>query len=781
MSLSKIVRSSIRRLRSVLVLTVTISLLFYYTFENEIDMLNSYAENEYIPSINAGSKLEGRPEGLDPNGEVKKDLKELAPNDLKALRDKNKYFPLLISEPSKDPSKLLETFSDLDLNALVTHKEKYPVLNEASLPLDISDGPQFTIQSELFEDGGSEDTEMLSRIRELFVSSWSQQELIEGISEYQWPLSLIDSLDSLYIMGQREKFESAVKAIASIDFTLPPASVEIVDVSDVASRVLGGLLSAYELSMNTALLAKATDVANFLLRAFDTPNRIPLLQYFWRSKLDNKFPYQNSDVGQLTSMTLEFIRLSQLTHDNRYFDAAQRVYHAVSLSLDEFDLEHLFPAQLDASGCTLISSDEVQLGKHLTKLNGMKSIDENLRLIHCQQVGKFVSPIAGEVRSEQVYNMDASAQSTFSDLLKSYQLLKGNDIMDFKDEQHATKEGAIMSVADKSSEPRKAGTKKAAVPDVHSSKQLFAKAMESVRDYMTFFPATPSNDNITLISSLRTKRWISPATNELHVEVTRNYDMRFERCSLASTLALGSRMFHSLEYTNFASDITTGCFQLMKLFGGLQPVELYVDRCETEDCSFDSNLKMERANAGFYYYPESSRSGVVHQDIIAVSDKESINEVQQKIVAFAVKEGPSFYNLGDLEIDVQSRQWKQDPQRPLWVNKMGPMGLLASNAIESVLYLYRTTGDSKWRNMGREMFRFTVDNLQSFNGGAKGVWKVSELYEDGRGLASSTWLSQTLKYYFLLFSDSSYLSFDDYVLTSGGHLLNSTGVANQLK
>ncbi|QLQ79309.1 hypothetical protein HG537_0B06570 [Torulaspora globosa] len=768
MSLTKLVRSCIRRLRSVVILVITVSLLFYYTFENELDMLNSKAENEYTPSINAGSRLEDKSGVLDVQRDVISERTRLLATDLKVLHEKNRYFPLLVSEPSKDPSKLLETFNDLNLNALGTYRERYPVLNEASLPVSREDGPEFRIQSESFEDGGLEDAEMLSKIRELFVNSWSQQELIEKVSEYDWPLSLIDSLDSLYMMGQVEKFDNAVKVICNIDFTLPPLSVEIIDLSDVGSRALGGLLSAYELSMNNGLLEKAIEVANFLLRAFDTPNRVPLLQYFWKSKLNNKFPYKNSDVGHLTSLTLEFIKLSQLTHKNKYYDAAQRVYRTILSSLDEFDLEHLFPVQLDASGCSLISSDKVQEGKHLTDLNGMKSIDENLQLIHCQQTGKLVSLSDNGVRCEQLFNMDASSQSTFSNLMKSYQLLQGNDILQIIDDQHITKQDRASSFDGENTKFQGFPTKVGDFRDLHSSKQVFLKAMESVKDLMAFSPSTPLNENITLISSLKTKRRVSPATNELHVEVTRNYDMKFERCSLASILVLGSKVFGKPDYINFASNLTSGCFQLMQLFGGLQPSELYMDPCENTDCSFDSKLKMERANDGLYYHTDSSSTD------IAVINGKNTNEAQQTIVIFAAKQGPSIYEVGDLEVDVQSKQWKNDPQRPLWVNKMGPMGLLAPNAIEAVFYLYRITGDTKWRTMGREMFKTTVDNLQNVNVGAKGVWKVNELHENGHGLASSVWLSQTLKYFYLLFSDSSYLSFDEYVFTAGGHLLSTT-------
>lgn len=52
MSIARLVYSLFRRVRSVLLLFITISLLFYYTFQNEIDILNSYALNDSLPSIN---------------------------------------------------------------------------------------------------------------------------------------------------------------------------------------------------------------------------------------------------------------------------------------------------------------------------------------------------------------------------------------------------------------------------------------------------------------------------------------------------------------------------------------------------------------------------------------------------------------------------------------------------------------------------------------------------------------------------------------------------------
>lgn len=104
MSIARLVYSLFRRVRSVLLLFITISLLFYYTFQNEIDILNSYALNDSLPSIN---NYEHNTEGsskLDPpdlsstgsdriatdkeNGNVAVDLSDPA-----TLREKTSTFP----------------------------------------------------------------------------------------------------------------------------------------------------------------------------------------------------------------------------------------------------------------------------------------------------------------------------------------------------------------------------------------------------------------------------------------------------------------------------------------------------------------------------------------------------------------------------------------------------------------------------------------------------------------------------------------------------------------
>ena len=78
-------------------------------------------------------------------------------------------------------------------------------------------------------------------------------------------ITLVEALDTLWLMGMRKEFDAAVKWIReslSLDVNME------VSAFDYNARLLGGLLSAYELSRRGILLEKAVEVGDLLLRTF---------------------------------------------------------------------------------------------------------------------------------------------------------------------------------------------------------------------------------------------------------------------------------------------------------------------------------------------------------------------------------------------------------------------------------------------------------------------------------------------------------------------------------
>jgi mannosyl-oligosaccharide alpha-1,2-mannosidase len=97
-----------------------------------------------------------------------------------------------------------------------------------------------------------------------------------------WGATLVDSLDTLWIMGLKEDFAEAAKAVDKIDFTT--TTRPDIPLFETTIRYLGGLLAAYDISEKKYknLLAKAVELAEVLISAFDTPNRMPETYFYWR-------------------------------------------------------------------------------------------------------------------------------------------------------------------------------------------------------------------------------------------------------------------------------------------------------------------------------------------------------------------------------------------------------------------------------------------------------------------------------------------------------------------
>lgn len=169
-----------------------------------------------------------------------------------------------------------------------------------------------------------------------------------------WAATLVDTLDTLWIMGLEEEFEEAAKAVDLIDFTSSPRAD--IPMFETTIRYLGGLLAAYDVSggKHKSLLDKAVELADILMGAFDTPNRMPVLYYRWSPAFASQ-PHrasQRSNLAELGSLSLEFTRLAQITHEPRYYDAVARVTNALSEWQDRGTaLGSVFPENVDASGC----------------------------------------------------------------------------------------------------------------------------------------------------------------------------------------------------------------------------------------------------------------------------------------------------------------------------------------------------------------------------------------------------------------------------------------------
>jgi mannosyl-oligosaccharide alpha-1,2-mannosidase len=96
--------------------------------------------------------------------------------------------------------------------------------------------------------------------------------------------------------------------------------------------------------------------------------------------------------------------------------------------------------------------------------------------------------------------------------------------------------------------------------------------------------------------------------------------------------------------------------------------------------------------------------------------------------------------------------------------------LLRPEAIESVFYMHRITGDPKWREYGWKMWQ-SVEKMTRYEIAYSSVMDVTAAVPYHTGGMESFWTAETLKYFYLLFEDEGVASLDEYVYNTEAHPL----------
>ncbi|XP_072244683.1 mannosidase, alpha, class 1B, member 1b isoform X1 [Leuresthes tenuis] len=221
-------------------------------------------------------------------------------------------------------------------------------------------------------------------VREAFRHAW------KGYKDYAWGhdelrpisksysewfglgLTLIDALDTMWILGLKQEFEEAKTWVATkLTFN---KNVDV-NLFESTIRILGGLLSTYHLTGNTLFLDKAKDIGSRLMPAFNTQSKIPYSDVnIGKGTAHPPRWTSDSSVAEVTSIQLEFRELSRLTQEPHYQSAVAEVMKRVH--------------QLDG------------------KLDGL--------------VPMFINTNSGQFTHQGIYTMGARADSYYEYLLKQW-------------------------------------------------------------------------------------------------------------------------------------------------------------------------------------------------------------------------------------------------------------------------------------------------------------------------------------------------------------------------
>lgn len=173
---------------------------------------------------------------------------------------------------------------------------------------------------------------MAARVKAEFLHAWHNYERyawghdeLKPLSKkpYDWYgqsllMTPVDALDTLVLMGLHGE---AVKDLRLIDTHLSFDKDIYVKNFEITIRLLGGLLSGYELTGDKHLLTLAEDLGKRLLSAFDSPTGLPYRYVNLRTGETRGAVTNPAETGTLL---IEFGTLGKLTGDPVYYKTAKR-------------------------------------------------------------------------------------------------------------------------------------------------------------------------------------------------------------------------------------------------------------------------------------------------------------------------------------------------------------------------------------------------------------------------------------------------------------------------
>lgn len=249
--------------------------------------------------------------------------------------------------------------------------------------------------------------------------------------------------------------------------------------------------------------------------------------------------------------------------------------------------------------------------------------------------------------------------------------------------------------------------------------------MEAALKYNLYRPMTPDGADI-LISGIATTKSKNGKTTVLN-----EYDGQHLVCFAGGMLAIGGKLFNKPTHIDKARKLVDGCiwtYENMPL--GIMPETFTMAPCKSDTkCPWDEKAwkqaVLQRAKEG---------------------DLENL-ETADKIIA--EKRLPKGFT------SIRDHRY-----------------ILRPEAIESVFILYRVTGDRRLLDKAWAMFKAIQTHTETALGNAAladvtvtaGNVKQTDSME-------SFWLGETLKYFYLIFSDPSLVSLDEFVFNTEAHPL----------
>ncbi|KAK5937574.1 hypothetical protein PMZ80_010194 [Knufia obscura] len=678
----------------------------------------------------------------------------------------------------------------------------------------------------------------LNTIKESFKHAWNgykqygmpHDEVMPVSKSHQdpfmgWGATLVDTLDTLWIMGLKQDFEDAVAEVKKIDFKT--SSRKDIPLFETVIRYLGGLIAAYDISgaKYPVLLEKAEELAEILMGAFDTPNRMPLTFYNWAPSYTSQPHRANTHVvmAELGSLSVEMTRLAQITKKHEYYDAIARITDELEKWQSDTLMPGLWPLKVDASGCkkaehtsteddddnqkpVLIETEEDDINGKEPAVTPPKALSKEYkgtrsdvarreaavepegavgerRALSLQRMGQEVlsaectpQGLAPEPHAKaQIFGIGGQADSTYEYLPKMYALLRG------RNDQY---------------------------------RSMYLDSTKAIRDQLLFRPMIKEKNREILFAK---EYDLNPKAKSAKKREEITYGVTHLSCFIGGMFGLGAKLFGIEGDMDLAQQLTDGCvWAYESMPTGVMAETAAVVPCPDLDvCAWNETRwhealdpRQEERFAAVQawnknqrnIYERSFKAAMSEASVSSETDKIKIEANYEKRDALDEESETEFtkpsrtspkLDFEDDETEVSSDASKplsfvpkvalshekyvearitEERLPPSYTNVFARHYGLRPEAIESVFYMYRLTGDNIWREKGWKMFEAVQSATQTEVANAMMKDVTSNLGELDDKM-ESFWLAETLKYFYLLFDEPEHISLDEYVLNTEAHPL----------
>ena len=535
-------------------------------------------------------------------------------------------------------------------------------------------------------------------------------------------------------------------------------------------------------------------------------NKVRLSEYAKRPHRASK----DAGLAEIGSLSLEFTRLAQLTKQDKYYDAIARITNELEKLQDSTDIPGLWPLAVNAQGCAKYSPPNVGSASTRDSPRDTTSTAESSSTASAVRKSlatptDLESYLRLASRDAPVDSMNAQPESNGHIGSES----KGQDQTERCDG------GLLPPVASRNNKftlGAQADSAYEYLPKEHlllggvtdQYSRMYKKAVSAARSNLLFRPMIKGGRDIRFMAVLS-----RPPSTFI-------YEGSHLNCYVGGMIAIGAKAFGIEADMDLAYKLTDGCVWAYEATNtGIMPERFRMlpcskaSSCEWDEARYEEEMKRfdHPSDLGGLASSRTNGENAYDQRVKLSTDnnKPQVSGESRKTVplpmpgslnshaydpvfkrdvnragpggaaAAPAAPSPSPANAVQVESFVNRDAPPRLPRPPALQSEHSsrpPVGmtrvdsadyLLRPEAIESVFIMFRLTGDDYWRRKGWKMFEAISKYTRSELANAA-INDVTATKPVQRDVMESFWLAETLKYFYLLYSDPSVVDLDKYVL-----------------